>query len=126
MIDHITINLLDTARSIAFYRDVLGLPSLPSVTMEDHILHYFQLPGDCRLELIEYQFATRTGATTVTDRGTYRHLALQVDDLEALQRRCERFGATIAAPPAHVPRLGFRSMLIRDPNGVEIEFLERP
>jgi lactoylglutathione lyase len=125
-IDHITINLLDIPRSIAFYQDVLGLPSLPSVAMEDHILHYFQLPGGCRLELIEDQFATRTAATTVTDRGTYRHLALQVDDLDALRRSCERFGAAITAAPAQIPRLGFRNMLVRDPNGVEIEFLERP
>jgi lactoylglutathione lyase len=124
-IDHITINLDDLSRSLEFYQDLLGLRRLDTVDMGDHVLHYFQLPGDCRLELIEYRPPARFGPSAVTDRGTYRHLALQVDDLDELQRRCVRFGATVKMPPMVIAKLGFRNMLVQDPNGVEIEFLER-
>ena len=53
-LDHITINVRDMEASERFYGEVLGLPKMENVDMGDHEIHYFQLDGPVRLELISY------------------------------------------------------------------------
>ena len=53
-LDHLTINVRDMEASERFYGEVLGLPKMENVDMGDHEIHYFQLDGPVRLELISY------------------------------------------------------------------------
>jgi lactoylglutathione lyase len=124
-IDHITINILDLAKSLEFYEGVFELRKLSSVDMGDHVLHYFELPGGCKLELIEYRFETRASQAKETDRGLYRHIAFCVESVDEMKRRCDKYGVQIKSLPTYIEKLKFKNMLIKDPNGVEIELVER-
>jgi catechol 2,3-dioxygenase-like lactoylglutathione lyase family enzyme len=124
-IDHITINVKDLDASLAFYRDVIGLERLESVDMGDHALDYMSLPGGMKLELISYKFGADKLTPAATDAGIFRHIAFALDDLDAVLTRCESFGTRIRTRPQYVEKLGCRIMLIEDPNGIELEFMQK-
>lgn len=124
-IDHITINVISMEESIHFYRDLLGLTELHEVDMGDHVLKYFRLDGDTLLELIRYKDDQPEYRYEVKTRGLYRHLALGTEDVNALYQKLSENQVECLCKPGYVDKLQFRNFLIRDPNGVEIEFVER-
>jgi catechol 2,3-dioxygenase-like lactoylglutathione lyase family enzyme len=124
-IDHITINVKDLNASLSFYRDAVGLERLESIDMGDHVLDYMSLPGGIKLELISYKFKTSQLTTAATDTGIFRHIAFAVDDLDSVLMRCEKLGARIRLRPQYVEKLGCRTMLVEDPNGIELEFMQK-
>ncbi|MEE0955722.1 MAG: VOC family protein [Eubacterium sp.] len=124
-LDHFTINVTDLEASRKFYGEVLGLEALPTVDMGDHELWYFSLGGGAMLELILYKDRQPELHPAVKTKGIYRHFALAVDDLDALYEKLTAAGTRILQEPAYVPNLKFRNILIEDPNGVEIEIVER-
>ncbi len=123
-LDHVTINLRDVEKSLWFYGEQLGLKSLPTVDMGDHVLRYFALPGGARLELIEYSAGTRDLPIVPTDKGTARHLAFEVDDARAMEEKLTKAGFPFHAPVKDIEKLGFAGGLTKDPNGFELEFLQ--
>ena len=122
-LDHITINLLKVEESIRFYEDVIGLSKIEDLDMGDHILHLYQLPG-AKLELIEYKEEQKMVQTGNTDIGVYRHFAVKVEDLEEASKEIETAGYGVNLPPSFIPQLNTSVMLIKDPNGVEIELVQ--
>lgn len=124
-INHITINMTNKENSFIFYGDVLGLEKLNDVDMGDHCLYYYKLPGGCRLELIEYKYENETFDGTHTDQGIYRHFALETDDIDELRKAFDRHNINILEGPKPSEKLGVRFMLIEEPNGVEMEFVQR-
>ncbi len=123
-IDHVTINIKNYEETIKFYGGLLGLKQLDSVTMDDHILHYFLLPDGSRLELTEYFFDTTEIPVEATNKGCARHLAFEVDDITTLAKRLEDAGYTFHVPVSYVKKLDFTGGLTKDPNDFEIEFLQ--
>jgi catechol 2,3-dioxygenase-like lactoylglutathione lyase family enzyme len=123
-LDHVTINLLAPEKSFAFYEQVLELRKLKEVDMGDHVLHLYGLPG-AQLELIAYKNPQKTVQAGNTDVGVYRHFALVTDDLEEIRARCLAAGYGINLQPTYIDLLRATVMLIRDPNGVEIEMIQR-
>ena len=121
-IDHVTINIIDLEGSLRFYGDLLGLAPLPSVDMGDHMLRYFALPGGAKLELVTYTYQTEDHGQTATDRGRARHLAFEVEDAYAVEKKLTAAGYPFHVPVSHVAKLGFHGGLTRDPNGFEVEF----
>lgn len=124
-VDHVTINVKRLEESLKFYGELLGLKRLDDVDMGDHRLIYFQLAEGCRLELIQYNGETGEYEGKPTDRGMFRHLALEVTDLEEIWARLETCGGTVLQPPRWVEKLQFTGMLAADPNGCELEFVQR-
>lgn len=124
-IDHITINIKDLQPSIRFYGEFLGLKRLADVDMGDHRLIYFDLGCSARLELIEYYGEVREAEGKASDRGKFRHLALSVSSLKAIEDEIESYGGRIVQPPRWVENLQFTGMLAEDPNGCELEFVKR-
>lgn len=123
-LDHITINVTDMEKSIEFYGEVLGLPRLPDIMMEDHRLVYFQI-GNTKLELIQYFFDTPRDANKLLNTGKYRHIAFAVEGIEQLNDKLRKHGICVLQEPRWNERLQFTGMLFLDPNGCEIEFVER-
>lgn len=124
-LDHITVNVKDLKQSEDFYSDILGLEKTGFIDMGDHTLTYFQLPREVRLELIDYTDKTPAGNIKETDTGTYRHFCLVTDQLAELHDTCVKKGIFVRKPPSYVEKLHARTMLITDPNGVEIEIIQR-
>jgi catechol 2,3-dioxygenase-like lactoylglutathione lyase family enzyme len=123
-INHITINVKDLDASIALYQDVLGFKKINTVDMGDHRLTYCEMPGGVRLELITYD-KNKEISTIPTDGGIYRHIALEVDDIEEMQKKLEKAGIAILVPAFVAPQLNCQVLLVKDPNGVEIEFMQK-
>lgn len=123
-IDHITINMKEKEKAFWFYGEVLGLEKLNDVDMGDHHLYYYQLPGSTRLELTEFNYETSAAEYEYTSRGMYRHFALKVDDIYALYERLIANGIKVHEGPNPSDKLGVYYMLVQDPNGVEVEFVQ--
>jgi lactoylglutathione lyase len=123
-INHITINCTDKEAAFRFYEEILGLKRIEDVDMGDHVLYYYSLFGDIRLELIGYKGAQKKWETGNTDLGIYRHVALMVDNLEELYQRCRKENIKINLEPKFIPEISKKIMLIADPNGVEIELIQ--
>lgn len=124
-VDHITINLLKVKESLDFYENIIGLVKDREVDMGDHRLHLYKMTEDTKLELIEYVEEQRKIQAENTDVGVYRHFALMVDDIEEVHQKCTKAGYGINSAPVYIPQLKMQSMLIKDPNGVEVEFLQK-
>lgn len=125
-VDHFTINVLSMDVSIQFYQNTMGLEKLEQVDMGDHFIQYFKLDEHNTLELIQYKYATKLVRNHVDSRGIYRHLAIQVENLdEAYQKISGDPSIILLMKPAYCERLKFKNFLFQDPNGVEIEVLER-
>lgn len=124
-LDHVTINVTDMKKSEWFYGEVLGLEKLDNVDMGDHELHYFSLGNGGLLELIQYHEDTGEAHLPVKTRGIMRHLAFSVDNVDDLYRRLCDAGVTVTSKPGDVEKLKFRNILVQDPNGVELEFVQR-
>lgn len=124
-LDHVTINVKDMEKSEWFYGEVLGLKKLDNVDMGDHELHYFSLGSDGLLELIQYHEDTGEAHLPVKTRGIMRHLAFSTEDVDSLYRKLCDAGITVTSKPDNVKKLNFRNILVQDPNGVELEFVQR-
>ncbi len=124
-IDHITINVSDLEKSKEFYSNVLKLKETGFIHMGDHTLTYFQLTKECRLELIQYLTEVNTANVSETDRNTYRHFCLQTDDLNQVYQDCLANQVFIRKEPSYVEKLSCNTMLIVDPNGVELEIIQK-
>ena len=124
-VDHVTINVVSMEESIYFYETVLGLIKLNSVDMGDHTLQYFKLNNYTMLELIQYHYETAKESLPVDTKGIYRHLALQVESIQEFYSELCKTNANITSPLGFCEKLSFYNILIKDPNGVEIELLER-
>ena len=58
------------------------------------------------------------------DIGIYRHFAVCTDDLEELKERCKEEGYALNLEPTYIEQIKKTVMLVKDPNGVEIEVIQ--
>lgn len=108
-IGYVNLFVTDLTRSIAFYRDTLGL----RVEMEDGGFGYASFDaGPIRLGLAQIDSTGDHGALA----GRHTGIGLCVADLESVARELEQRGVAFAAPPARQPWGGFMAM-IEDPDG---------
>lgn len=114
---HASLIVADSARSLAFYRDLLGLQvdgSRPDLGyagawlwVGDRQLHLLELPNPDPVE------------GRPAHGGRDRHVAFQVTDLDLLVERLEGAGVGYT-----LSRSGRRALFCRDPDGNALEFME--
>jgi lactoylglutathione lyase len=143
---HGGIAVSDMERSLAFYRDALGLAvwfdvtldavdyvrAVLGVEMSDARLVYLTVPGSpgVYVELIEYRGTDGVPVLPrAWDPGT-GHLCFHVADAAALHARALGLGfrsrsAGVAEIPVG-PNRGGRAAYLLDPDGYHIELFERP
>ncbi|MDD3413756.1 MAG: VOC family protein [Lachnospiraceae bacterium] len=125
-VDHFTINVFSMEKSIQFYEEIMQLEKEEQVDMGDHIIQYFKIDVSNTLELIKYNYKTDRIAGKADNQGIYRHLAICVDNIEDAFLQIEKSpDVKMLMSPADCPKLKFKNFLFRDPNGVEIEIVER-
>lgn len=122
-VDHITINLINVKDSCQFYENIFGFDKISDIDMGDHILHLYKL-SKLKLELIEYKTKQKRVQAENVNTGIYRHFAMVVDDLEEYRKACEAAGYGINLMPTYISQINKTVMLIKDPNGVEIELIQ--
>lgn len=111
-LDHVSLNVTDRARSIAWYRDVLGLPQLNEPTDDDEPVFL----GEPGLQFGLFQ-AQRESPAREPESSGLRHVALVVDDLAAARRRLREHGV----PFDDADHGNALSVYFRDPDGHVLE-----
>lgn len=125
--EHIGMSVSDLDRSVAFYRDLLGLTVKLRKTQRNGGEVAFLEAGGGQLEIM----AAPAGAAPATDlaMGTagLRHITFAVDDVDETFRRLVASGV----PPMEAPRDAYntemlrRIAFVRDPDGIAVELVER-
>ena len=123
-VDHITINVKGLEKTMFFYEKILGFQLKPMNDFGDHRYYFFEIPGGTTLEVGEYDFDDQISRDSITAGGRIRHLAFEVDDIFALEKKLAQFGYLFFSPIEYRETLGFTSGLVHDPNGIELEFLQ--
>ncbi|HEX4638376.1 MAG TPA: VOC family protein [Chthoniobacterales bacterium] len=141
--DHTGITVSNLERSLAFWRDVLGFEfshsahqtgerpeQITGVKGAELKLAVLKTPTGHKIELLEY-FAPadrRHVDLRPCDVG-HVHVALTVDDLDAVLKRITESGWKAAGEPQGLtsgPNAGKRVVYVRDPDGTTIEFMQMP
>jgi glyoxylase I family protein len=111
-IHHVSLNVSDTGRALAFYRDVLGMQLLPRP----------ELPfGGAWLDAGNGKQVHLIEADVPPDLG--QHVAFLVDDVEAVIARLRDAGVEVSEAK-HVGGTSIRQAFGRDPDGNMLEFTQ--
>ena len=118
---HTCIRVLEIERSLRFYSH-LGFEHRGRLNFGSAYNVYLGLPGGGdTLEL-----TVNVGREEPYDLGDgYNHMALVVDDLDALLNRLYDNGIEPEKPPYRIREGGNRLAFVRDPDGYRIELIER-
>jgi len=91
-LQHLALEVADTDRSIAFYRDVLGLTPSAPVTADGARIVSVQF-GDVEVELMQPETTDGPVSRFLARRGPgIHHICYHVPDLEAALAACRRQG----------------------------------
>ena len=142
--DHTGITVSDLERSLAFWRDILGfeyshsahqtgerVEQITGVKGSELKLAVLRTPSGHKIELLQYLApADRKQRNDLRpcDLG-HAHIALVVDDLDAILEKMSRSGWKVAGKPQTLtvgPNAGKRVIYVRDPDGTTIEFMTPP
>lgn len=117
-VHHVSFVVADTARSLTFYRDVLGLvvdESRPDLGYPGAWL----IVGQRQIHLLELPNPDPLGGRP-EHGGRDRHMAMTVDDLDALVSVLNEAGVAMT-----VSKSGRRALFCRDPDRNALEFIEK-
>lgn len=121
---HSMIRVLDEARSVEFYGKAFGLRVADRLDFSTFTLVYLSNPETA----FELELTINKGRTEPYDRGDgYGHLAVSVADLDAEHARFTAEGLNPRKLVEFAPdgKLVGRFFFVADPDGYEIEVLER-
>lgn len=121
---HSMIRVLDEARSIGFYEKAFGLSVADRLDFSSFTLIYMSNPES----EFELELTVNKGTEQPYDLGNgYGHFAVTVDDLDAEHARFEAEGLNPRKLVEFAPdgKLVARFFFVADPDGYEIEVLER-
>ncbi|MDQ2919316.1 MAG: VOC family protein [Verrucomicrobiota bacterium] len=140
--DHTGFTVSDLERSLVFWRDVLGFElshrahqkgtlarEITGVEGAEILLAVLKAPGH-KIELLQYLAPPERKKVELRpcDAGA-AHIALMVDDLDAVLKRIAEAGWVAAGQPQSLttgPNAGRRVVYVRDPDGMTIEFMQPP
>lgn len=117
---HVGIITGNFAASLAFYRDILGFKEVRHTDWGDYLQVAVEAPDGTQIELSDFGLRSQRAQQDREAVG-YRHIALQVDDVDEWAGYLEGQGVHIALEPEDFPIIRSRCMLCHDPDGVEIE-----
>ena len=119
------LNVADMERSMKFYVEGLGMKPLTRNErgeVVEQFLGYPAMPYPPMLELIARK---NTGATPPPPATTSFKIVLSVDNAEAINAQLKRAG--FDPPPVRLnPIAGGGAFFVRDPDGYNIEIVQRP
>ena len=139
--NHIGITVSDLARSIAFYRDLLGfnvayergevmaeyMPRLVGVPGARLKIAGLDVPG-LHLDLLEYIEPKGLAAAGVTYDVGNGHIGFTVDDIWAAYQLLDGAGVRFKSEPVSItqgPNKGGWAVYFTDPDGVTLEMIQR-
>lgn len=143
---HCNVNCSNLERSLAFYRDFVGLEPVQHTRPMPQSGAGFGMPGDVQwdawmmsdgrwpagpvIDLLEWKQPSPVGEPygAANHLGMFR-ICLMVPDLDAVYGRAQASGIACLSPPVSVPiqsqhAASVRALFTRDPDGTLVEFIE--
>ena len=125
---HVALRVADLDRSLALYRDTLGLPVTFAFTLDNRRFAWLETGNSGYIELVEVKQAVRS----TTEHDVLWHMAIRTDNLERSLDAVAKGGWTVMRPPTDFDllntvsnrRVAVRVAFFRGPDGEEIELLE--
>ena len=141
-IDHVSVTSADIDRSLAFYRDLLGLslrargddlgPDELAITgVQDASARWadLELANGQVIELIQYLAPPGTPTRPDPNDPGATHISLRVGDIEATYARLHDAGVPVRSEPVTISEPGawegVRCFYASDPDGVTVELIQR-
>lgn len=118
---HTCLNVMDLERSIAFYRDRLGLKLTRRLEVKEYNSEIAFL-GDTEgneIELIHWREKKQ-----LVEGDNFDHIALSVKELKATIERLRAQGTTIVKGPFRLKGGNQEMAFIKDPDGNSLELIE--
>ena len=141
-VGHTGITVSDLDRSIAFYRDVLGLRVSPKGRLKGPFFESltgvagaridvaFVTAGNHTLELLHFVTPERHEAPRMQPNDPrFMHVCLKVKDIGRIVAAIRRYGfegvsAVLTVPEG--PAKGMQAIYVRDPDGACLELIDEP
>lgn len=117
-VDYVILYVRDLEVSIAFYRDIVGLP----FRFQESGYAEFATEG-CKFALYERARLPGLIGREATEGGPSGEVAFLVDDVDSEAERLGRVGVTILSGPVDRP-WGHRTLHFLDPDGQVVEFAQ--
>ena len=120
---HTMIRVKDIEKSLAFYTDVLNMKFDHKKRLEDCWLYFLtDEENTCQIELT-YNDETPEGGYELGSG--FGHFAFSVDSLDEFTDKINKLGYSYLYPPFDLNGKGSKIAFITDPDGYEIELIEK-
>jgi catechol 2,3-dioxygenase-like lactoylglutathione lyase family enzyme len=135
-LNHAGITVSDLDRSVAFYRDVVGMEVSSRRRMQgewfDTLTHNegadidvaMMRLGDFTFQLVQYVAAGGDTLPLAHHHVGNPHLCINVADVDAKHDEATAYGGIEPTPIVDILGSGIRSFYVRDPDGLPVEFLQ--
>ena len=120
---HTMVRVKDIEKSLAFYTDVLNMKLEHKKRLEDCWLYFLSdEENTCQIELTYNDETPENGY----DLGSgFGHFAFSVDSLDEFTQKINKLGYSYLYPPFDLNGKGSKIAFIADPDGYEIELIEK-
>lgn len=124
---HTMIRVVDLEKSIHFYTEGLGykVVSRNDYAKDRFTLVFLQAPGDDGKHSPMLELTHNWDTTSYTRGDAYGHMAYEVDSIAQVQARLQQHGYDLSWGPGETPGGGRKMAFVDDPDGYEIELLEK-
>ena len=120
---HTMVRVKDIEKSLAFYIDVLNMKLDHKKRLEDCWLYFLtDEENTCQIELT-YNDETPEGGYELGSG--FGHFAFSVDSLDEFTDKINKLGYSYLYPPFDLNGKGSKIAFINDPDGYEIELIEK-
>lgn len=120
---HAMIRVKNIDESMKFYTEVLGLNKTHEIKLEDSILHFLGDGfGEFQIELTE-NFETPAGGYPTGP--AFGHFALETKDMDEFDKKFKAIGGVYLYEPFVMEEAQSKIAFIKDPDGNEIEIIQK-
>ena len=120
---HSMIRVKDIDASLKFYGNLLGLKMISKSSLEDCDLYF--LADDDNSCQIELTYNNETPEKGYVNGNAFGHFAFAVNSLDEFSKKLEKLGYKYLYEPFDLNGKGTKIAFIKDPDGYEIELIEK-
>lgn len=120
---HAMIRVKNIDESMRFYCDLLGLKKTHEIKLEDCLLHFLSDGiGEFEIELTENFDTPENG---YENGNAFGHFALETDNMDEFDKKLKEMGYEYLYEPFYMEEAGSKIAFVKDPDGNEIEIIEK-
>ena len=120
---HAMIRVKDIDASMKFYTELLGLEKTHEIKLEDSILHFLKdKDSDFEIELTQNFDIPENG---YQNGNAFGHFAVETKNMNEFDKKIKNLGYEYLYEPFILEEASSKIAFIKDPDGIEIEVIEK-